>query len=172
MNMKAHILTALDEQLGRWEELLDSLNEEQLAVPLTPSPWTTKDVIAHLFAWQQRSIVRLEAATLDREPEFPNWPADLDPEAEDVDQINDWIYKTNRKRPWPEMYQAWKVGYLRLLNLGEQLAERDLMDESRYPWMQGYSLAFVLLATYDHHQEHYEKLLAWLQGHGSDGPHA
>lgn len=37
-----------------------------------------------------------------------------------------------------------------------------------YIWMNGYSLADVLLGTYDHHQEHYDKLVDWLKGdHGS-----
>jgi len=31
----------------------------------------------------------------------------------------------------------------------------------------GYSLAFILVASYDHHQEHLEKLLAWLTEHGN-----
>ncbi len=37
----------------------------------------------------------------------------------------------------------------------------------RYPWLRGYSLAFILVASYDHHQEHIEKLLAWLGEHGN-----
>ena len=170
MNMKEHILTALREQFTRWEELLAGMSEEQIAIPLSPSAWSSKDVMAHLWAWQQRSIARLEAATLDREPAFPKWPADMDPNGEsDTDRLNDWIYQTYHNLPWPEVHQAWKVGYLRLLNLAEQVAEKDLMDESRYSWMKGSPLAQVLLSSYDHHQEHYEKLLAWLQEHGSGG---
>jgi len=172
MDMKGHILAAMDEQFTRWEELLAGMSETQLAVPLSPSAWTTKDVLTHVWAWQQRTNARLTAAVLDREPEFPKWPAELDPNAEDVDQVNDWIYKTYRERPWPETHQDWKAGYLYLLNQAGQMAEKDLMDDNRYKWMQGYPLVLTLLATYDHHQEHYEKLLAWLQGHGSDGPHA
>jgi uncharacterized damage-inducible protein DinB len=38
-----------------------------------------------------------------------------------------------------------------------------MLDAGRYSWLQGYSLAFVLVASYDHHQEHLEKLIAFLQ---------
>jgi hypothetical protein len=45
--------------------------------------------MAHLSAWQKRSIARVAAALLDREPEYPIWPAALDPNLEDnTDPIN------------------------------------------------------------------------------------
>jgi hypothetical protein len=95
--MKPHILAALREQFDRWEKLLSNLSEEQVTTPYPSSTWSVKDVIAHLMAWQKRSIARM-----------------------------------------------------------------DLMDSSRYSWLAGYSLADVLLGSYDHHQEHYEALLAAL----------
>ncbi len=164
MNMQGHILQALSEEFDRWQAQLDSMSSGQIAAQLHPSQWTTKDVMAHLWAWQQRSIARLEGGLHDREPRFPQWLPGVDPESEPAtDQINDWIYQTNRERPWPEMRQAWQAGFQRFLELGAQFPERDLLDPSRYPWMDGLPLALVLVASYDHHQEHLEKLQAWLQ---------
>ena len=80
MKMKQHILAALSEEFNAWEELLTSMSEEQITTPPLPSDLSIKDVIAHLWVWQQRSVARLEAALLDREPEFPGWPAELDPD--------------------------------------------------------------------------------------------
>jgi hypothetical protein len=37
------------------------------------------------------------------------------------------------------------------------------LDGDWYPWLKGYSLASILVASYDHHQEHLGKLLDWLQ---------
>lgn len=73
MNMKDHILAALREQFDSWEELLASLNEEQLIAPHFDFDWSIKDVVAHLWAWQQISISRMEGGLHDREPEFPKW---------------------------------------------------------------------------------------------------
>jgi hypothetical protein len=162
MNMKEHILAALREQFKRWEDLLGSMSEAQITAPHVPSEWSTKDEISHLWAWQQRSIARLLAATLDREPDYPKWPTELDPNAGDVDKLNAWIHETTRKDPWSKVYLDWKIGFLRFLELGEKISEKDLLDESKYPWMKGYPLAFTLLATYDHHQEHYEGSVLWL----------
>ena len=164
MSMKSHILAAMNEALTRWEELLAGLDEEQITAPLPPGSWSVKDDIVHLWAWQQRSKARFEAALLDREPVFPRWDDGLDPEDETTtEQINAWIFDTYRGKPWSRVYQDWKEGFQRLLELAEQVPERDLLDPSRYPWLEGHPLAFVLVASYDHHQEHYEKLQARLQ---------
>jgi len=163
MNMQDHILAALREQFNRWEELLAAMSKEQITTPLPPSTWSVKDVIAHLWAWQQRSIARLEAATLDQEPEFPTWLSDLDLDSEDsTDQVNTWIYETYRELPWSKVYRNWREGFLRFLELGERVSEKDLLDAGRYAWLKGRPLALVLLGSYDHHQEHLEKSLAWL----------
>jgi hypothetical protein len=167
MNMKEHLLEALKEQLNRWEELLDHLSNNQINVLLAPSNWSAKDVLSHLRAWQQRSIARLEAALSDREPIFPKWLPELDPESEvSTDQVNAWIYETHRDESWVTVRQNWKDGFSRLLELGERISERDMMDESRYTWMEIRPLALILIGTYDHHQEHLDKLLAWLKEHG------
>ena len=166
MNMKDHILTALREEYDRWEDLLSILSETQITASLSPSDWTIKDVIAHLRTWQQRSIARMEAALFNREPEFPGWLPGVDPDAEGAtDRVNAWIFENNRGLSWLQVYQNWSEGFLLFLEAGEGFPERDLLDSSKYPWLKGYSLADILLASYDHHQEHYEKLLAWLEEH-------
>jgi hypothetical protein len=168
MNMKQHILAALSEVFNQWEELLARLNEEQITAPLLPSQLSIKDAIAHLWAWQQRSIARMEAARLNREPEFPRWLPELEPDAEgSTDQINAWIYETYREQPWSKVHQNWREGFQRFLVSAEGISERDLLDDGRYSWLPEYPLALVLLASYDHHQEHLEKLLAWLREHGN-----
>jgi hypothetical protein len=167
MNMKEHILSALTEQFSHWEELLASLGDEQITAPHFDFSWSIKDVVAHLWAWQQISIARMEAAVLNREPEFPKWSAQSGGDwEENANQTNAWIFETYHDQPWPEVHQNWREGFLRFLDLAEPISEKDLLDGNRYAWLKGYSLAFILVASYDHHQEHLEKLAAWLQEHG------
>ena len=109
----------------------------------------------------------------DREPDFPHWPEDLDPEAENVDEVNAWIFETYRDKPWPEVYRDWKEGFEHFLELGQAIPEKDLFDSEKYPWLEGYSLSDILLGSYEHHHnEHLENLLAWLTDHGALRPAA
>lgn len=164
MNMKEHILDALREQLERWQELLANLPEEQITVPNFDLSWSIKDVMAHLWAWQQISIARMKAGILDREPEYPHWIVSTGENWEDnADQVNALTFETNHERPWSEVYQNWRSGFLQLLELGKRVSERELLNGDRYPWLNGHSLASILVASYDHHQEHLEKLTEWLQ---------
>ena len=160
MNMKEHILAALGEQFGRWEELLASLNDEQITAPQLDAGWSIKDLIAHLWAWQQLSVARMQAAARHREPEFPEWVTQLQGDwEEDVDRTNAGIYEICHARPWSVVHRCWREGFLQLLESGEPFSERDFLDREKYPWLEGYSLAFILIASYEHHQEHLEALM-------------
>jgi hypothetical protein len=159
VNDKAQMIAALREEFDRWEELLAGLSEEQITAPDVFGNWSIKDVVAHLWAWQQLSIARLEAALLDRDPEFSMWPAEYDPWADDVDQINAWIHEANRGRPWPDVVRDWRQGFLQFLELAEAVPEVDLLDPDRYSWLKGHPLFLVLLGSYEHHHEdHLEPL--------------
>jgi len=159
MNMKDHVLMALTEQFASWENLLGSLSEEKVITPHFDFGWSIKDVLAHLWAWQQISIARMEGGLQDREPVFPKWIVEsVKNWEEDADEVNALTFETQHQKPWSEIYQNWRNGFLQFLELGEKISERDLLDGDRYPWLKGYSLAFILVASYDHHQEHLEKL--------------
>jgi hypothetical protein len=171
MNLKQHVLAALREQLEDWDALLAGLDAAQIAAPLTPEAWTIKDVMAHLWAWQQVSTARIEAALQKREPRLPAWFTALGSGAEeDPDRVNAWVYRAYHAAPWEEIHAMWREGYRRLLELCDPFTEQDLLDWGRYPWLEhGIPLVLVLIATYNHHQEHYEKIRAWPHPHGE--PH-
>ena len=121
MKMREHILLAMREHIDQWEELLAAMPEEQINSPRLPSSWSVKDEIAHLWAWQQRSIARVEAALHDREPDYPVWIAGIDPGDEgNTEPVNAWIYETYRDRSWPEVHAMWREGFLRLPGIWER----------------------------------------------------
>jgi hypothetical protein len=171
MGEKDRLLGMLREELERWDTLLAGLSEARITAPDLPGNWSIKDVIAHLKSWQERSIARCEAALLDREPVFPEWPAGEDPEAENVDRINEWIYETHRARTWAEVRRAWREGFQRFLELGEGIPEEDVFRAGKFPWLDGEPLSVVLLGSYEHHhEEHYGPLVAWLRERGEGLP--
>lgn len=162
-NDKKQIIAMLERVFTRWDALLAGMSEEQITAPNPPSSLSIKDEIAHLWAWQRRSIARNEAALGDSEPEYPRWPESLGPDPdEDVDPTNAWIYETYRDKPWTDVYADWRAQFLRLLESSERIPESDLLDPHRYAWMGGYPLSASLLGSYEHHAEHIDELLARL----------
>lgn len=160
MYMKTHMLAALREELDHWERVLATLSEEQIHAVPAPGEFSLKDELVHLWAWQQRSIARLQAGQTNTEPQMPTWLPGVSPELdENTDAVNGWIYATYKDRPWSDVYAMWRSGFLQLMAITETLPEPALLDSSRFAWLNGYSLADVLLGTYDHHQEHLDDLL-------------
>ncbi len=161
MNHRSELIAALREDFHRWEGLLGGLNEEQVTTPLPSSHWSTKDVVAHLWAWQQVSIARLEAALSNEEPKLPEWLAGRDPEAEDsLEEYNEGIYQAFREDPWARVHEVWKRGFLRFVELAESIPEQDLLQVGRYSWLKGSPLSAIVLGSYDHHKGHLDPLPA------------
>ena len=161
VNDKDQMLAMLKDDFNRWEEALAGMSEAQITEPNLPDGLSIKDEIAHLWAWQQRSVARIEAALHDRQPEFPAWPERLGPDTdEDVDPTNAWIYETYCDKPWASVYADWRAQFMRFLELAGEIPERDLLDAGRYEWMEGYPLSASLQGSYEHHEEHLESLLS------------
>jgi hypothetical protein len=167
METKTQILTDLTEIFKRWQKLLTSLGEEQINEPLDPSNWTVKDVVAHLWFWQQASIARMEAAVNDWEPDYPEWWEMFSPDPnEDVDRTNAWNYQRSREKPWLIVYSDWKAQFQHYLELASQVPENDLFEPGRYSWMGEYTLSASSLGTLEHHREHYNAVSTWMREHG------
>jgi hypothetical protein len=158
MDDKTKIINRLRDEFSRWEELLGGLSEEEISAPERIEALSIKDIVAHLTTWQEISVARMEAGLQDNEPVFPGWPAGLDPDADNVDAINAWIYESRHGAPWEEIHREWRERFLRLIELGEAMPEKDLMEAGKYPWIKGSALAAVLVGTYEHHEEHLEPL--------------
>ena len=172
MKHKKRMITNLREELLHWDELFADLSQGQINTSLTPSTFTIKDTMAHLHAWQLISIARLEAARLNQEPVFPDW-AGSNPDEEEVDLVNARIYETYREQTWKRVHQDWRDGFLRFLELAEEIPEKVLLDTGKYPWLKGYALQDVLQGSYEHHRiDHFETLLDWLRTHGIIKPAA
>src|SRR5690349_11875776 len=111
MNMKDHILAALREQFEAWDELLANLSVAEINTPQFDLDWSIKDVMAHLWAWQQISLARMEAGSGNTNPAYPAWILSLGAGwEEDSNRVNALTHETSHDKPWPEIYQNWREG--------------------------------------------------------------
>jgi len=160
---KNSLLDRIKLERGFWETLLDEVGEANMTQPGATGDWTFKDVVAHLAQWRQQTIAKLSAAKQQQPPTPPPWPAFLNEETE-TEQINDWIYETNRHRSLEEVLNESRQQFDRLEELVQSLSEQDLLDPNRFAWMQGKPLGPTLLeSSFGHfHEEHEPILRIWL----------
>ncbi len=159
MNNKAGLITQLKDIFRRWEEQLLTMNEEEIITRQLSPDRSVKDDVAHLQAWLQVSIARLEAALSGNAPAYPDWVKGLDPDSdseEDTQAFNERIYQAHREESWSGIYQNWHKGYSHYLYLAEKIPEDVLSDKTRFPWLHGYPLMAVLQGSLEHHEEHME----------------
>lgn len=158
MAHKNELIASLRTAYDRWEDLLGGMSEEGITRPRFKDDWSVQDFVTHLWAWQQISVARFEAALLDKPPTYPAWLAGTDPFiAEDhTDEFNARIRAENLDRAWADVHHDWSAGFRRLIDLAEQTPEDVMFEERRYSWLKGYPLSGVLSGSLEHHQEHLE----------------
>jgi hypothetical protein len=169
---KSALLEQIDRERAFWEQLVDEIGEERMLDPGATGDWTFKDVVGHLNGWRDLTLARLEAAQYGKEPAAP-WPAHLD-EEDDLEEINDWIYRANRDRPLHEVLGEYGSSFRRMRDAVAALSERDLTEPGRYSWLGDAPLAIVVTHSFGHlHEEHEPALRAWLdQMRGRHAPSA
>jgi carboxymethylenebutenolidase len=169
---KQELIDLHKREFDAWERILAGLSTWQITHPALPDSLSVKDTVAHLAAWQQRTIARLEAALHGHEPQFPHWPVALD-EAESsdtVDHANAWILESQRNRPWTDVHQEWRTGFLHFLALLQEIPETDLRPDSKLAWLAEYQPLADHPDVYDyHHAEHRVLLESWLRSPTADG---
>jgi hypothetical protein len=159
MESKSELIAELNRVFKQWEEFLRSFNYKQLTTRLPASTWSIKKVIAHLYAWQQVSIARLDAAIEDRLPAYPAWVEGSDPDVEELlEEHNESIFQLYRAESWSAIHHMWEAGFQHLLQLAESFPEQTLQDAARFPWLGGYPLMAVLSGTLNHHREHLDSV--------------
>jgi len=141
--------------------LLDEIGEANMTQPDVAGGWSIKDIVAHLTGWRRRTVLRFRAALDPTVDMTPPWPAELDgDDADDLDKINDWVYRTNVDRPVADVLDDSREVFQQLVAAIDALSDEQLNDRQRFPWPEGERPASVLFGHF--HEEHEPDMRAWL----------
>jgi len=159
---KQELLENVEREAELWEMFLGEVGEERMGMPGAAGEWTFKDVVAHLSTWRSNTLARLRAARQDQTPSTQFWPAGWDEENdEDLEQINEWIYKENCDRSLRDVLNESRQQFRYLRELVRTLSDEALFDPDRFAWMEGKPLAS--LVSFEHfHKEHEPALRQWV----------
>jgi len=120
--------------------------------------WSIKDLVAHLTGWQPRLIARIQAAQHNEPEPPPPWPAHLQTE----DEVNAWIYESNRKRSVREVLDESHQMFQQLIAVIEGLPD-DVRIEQEWHLVCLGDKRFPIGEFFDHfHDDHEPDVRTWL----------
>lgn len=161
---KSKLLNWLQEEYEQWEAFLDQIGPEQMDQPGVAGYWSIKDIVAHLNDWQPKLIANIQAAQRGEPEPPPPWPAHLQTD----DEINAWMYESNRGRSVREVLDRSHQLFQQFLAVIEGLPE-DVRIEEVHRGERVYYLVwlgekrFPVGEFFDHfHDDHEPDMRAWL----------
>jgi len=102
---KSELLHWLQEEYRQWQGFLDQIRPEWMERPGVNGDWSMKDMLAHLTGYQPRVNASIQAALRGESEPPPPWPAHLQTD----DEINAWIYESNRGRSLDEVLDESRI---------------------------------------------------------------
>ena len=159
---KSAVLNWLQNEYQQWTEFLDQISPSRMDQPGVNGDWSMKDMIAHLSAWNIWHVSRLRAAQRGEPEPAPPWPGQLQAE----DEINAWIFESNRKRPLSKILEETRLVNQQLFEIIETCPDStriELVEPFYYLIWIG-DKRFEVGEFYTHfHDDHEPDVRAWLE---------
>jgi hypothetical protein len=151
---REEVRESLARERGKLLAALDGLSEEEMVRPNAVGRWSVRDVLAHLLAWEEEAMKRLELLIAEC-PQDIDWIADQDEEK--LDTWNARAHQRYAGLPLTEVTRRLEDVQGRILAALDSLSEERLgTDAGPVPvrnWLPD--------CTYAHEQEHCADILAW-----------
>jgi hypothetical protein len=149
---KSELLQWLQQQHRQWETLLEQIGPERMDQPGVNGAWSMKDMVAHLTGWNRRLVAYMQAAQAGHREPPPPWPAELQTD----DEINDWIYRSNRGRSVAAVLRETQQVFQQLFALVEDLPDDVRIEpEWHLVWLNGER--FPAGEFFDHFRDDHEQ---------------
>jgi hypothetical protein len=161
---KSELLDWLRKEYRQWEALLDQIGPERMEQPGVNGDWSMKDMVAHMSDFQPWITSRIRAAGRGEPEPLPPWPAHLQTD----DEINAWIYESNRERSLRAVLDESHQIFQQYLAIIEGLPDDVRIEELHKGERVFYLLwlgdqRFPAGEFFDHfHDDHEPDIRAWL----------
>jgi hypothetical protein len=167
---KSDVVIWLQEENGKWQVLLDEIGAERMDEPGVMGDWSMKYLIAHLNDWNRQMVAQLQAAQRGEAEPPPPWGTNL----QNDDQVNAWIYESNRGRSASEVLEDTRQVNQQILALTESLPADIRIEVVRTSPEREYYLVWLGDKRYqpgeffDHFKDDHEAdVRAWLARGGN-----
>ena len=152
---KSRVRDSLARSRAKLLQALDGLSEEEMTRPNAVGRWSVRDVLAHILAWEEEAVARLELLAAERPQDFAR--------IVDEEELEAWNARAHQRYaglPLAEVMRRLELVQGRVLSGLDSLSDERLgTDEGPVPvhnWLPE--------CTYAHEQEHCADILAWRRG--------
>ena len=137
---KAQLLAAIQKEYAALEKFLAPLTADQLAHAPTPGTWAVKDILAHLYEWQQMFFGWYNTGLSGETPALPapsyKWSQ--------LPALNQAIYEKHHGLTPEQTLVLFHQSHQKTIQFIENLTESDLTQPGLYRWMNQNSLMAYL----------------------------
>src|SRR5438067_12907080 len=158
---KSQLANGLREKDQQWRAVLDEIGLTRMDQPGVNGDWSMKDIVAHLTGWNRKLLADMQAAQRGKSEPPPPWPAQLEAE----DDINAWIYESNRRRDATEILDEMGQVFHQILTVIERLPDdiRTARVEPAYYLLWVGDKRLLPGEFFDHFRDDHERdVRAWL----------
>ncbi len=145
---KSQLLAAIHKDYAALEKFLAPLSAGQLSAPNAPGVWAIKDILAHLYEWQQMFFKWYQSGQRGDVPAVPapgyKW--------NQLPALNQAIYEQYRNLTPEEALHLFRESHQKTVRFIETLSEADLGVPGLYAWMnQNTLMAYLNSITSAHY---------------------
>jgi hypothetical protein len=146
---KPQLLSESQKEHEALEQFLTVLTPEQMVQPGLLGEWSAKDVLAHLYEWEQMVLSWLAAS---QRGETPHVPAEGYKWSQ-LPALNEKIRAKHSGRTLDEILTLFRDSYHQITQTIESLSEDQLFTPGLYPWMNKNTLgAYFVSSTSSHYR--------------------
>jgi hypothetical protein len=152
---KSELIRTIREAHQRVAGEIEHITDERLLEPVM-NDWTGKDLLAHMAAWHDHSVLVIESLRAGRQPYDEADPANT------TDALNERTHREHLDDPPEITRRAFNESFIGLLAALEPVTEHELFADDIWPWLGGEALVETILwdssRHYEAHREYLEPL--------------
>ncbi|MAU08914.1 MAG: hypothetical protein CL607_03765 [Anaerolineaceae bacterium] len=152
---KTAFLDAILKAYDKLEKSYASLSAEDMTTPGACDDWSVKDILAHVYEWQQM-VLRWYAAG--ERGEVPKTPAD-DLKWNETPILNERIYQTYRDHDLDDIQRLFKASHESMLALLQTIDDDALFTPAHYAWTKKLNFASYMKSATSSHYDWASKLI-------------
>lgn len=161
---KPQLLESLKSRRAEWDALLASVDEERMDIPGAAGPWSVKDIVSHITAYERWLVEWLTAASQ------YSFPALSPLDDADVERRNARMYEMTRFMSSPDVMNDARQAFAELLEIIKALPDEYFDNPQSTEWfMKPYWSRIktvpdaVINLSADHYAEHIPSIQEWIK---------